>query len=296
MPELPRPCTRTELLRPDGARLSLYLHGTREPDLVLILAHGWQATAAIWDKTVEQLTRPGTLVVRYDQRGHGGSSTGTARPEIPLLADDLAAVISATAPGDTPVVLAGHSMGGAAVLALAASRPGLIGDKVKAALLVASSGGGLDLAAAAHPPRTRLVGLMRHAVASLCIRAPRTAHRLHNLWQPRLDTQPPIDVAAHWFKALMRHDVTQHLGVLERIPVHILVGEDDPTIPPLHSHRLAAHIPNARLRVVPSGCHRLPTRHSSKVVTAIEETCADALRHAGGPSRATPAPTPDARG
>ncbi|MVO89204.1 alpha/beta fold hydrolase [Streptomyces sp. p1417] len=283
VPEFPR--TRAELLRPDGARLVLHLHGPSNPDLVVVLAHGWQATAAIWDKTVEHFARPGTLVVRYDQRGHGHSSTGTSRPEMALLADDLAAVVAATAPGDVPVVLVGHSMGGAAVMTLAVGRPALIGDKVKAALLVSTSAGGLDLAAAAHPPRTRMIGLLRHAMAALCIRAPRTAHRLHNLWQPRLDTQPPIDVAAHWFKALMRHDVRRHLDVLRRIPVHIMVGEDDPTIPPEHSHRLLAAVPTARLHVVPRGCHRLPTRHASKVVTALEHTCADATRRTDDPPR-----------
>lgn len=278
MPEIP--CTLVGLPRPDGARLALHLHGPSDPDLVIVLAHGWQATSAIWDKTVEQLNRPSTLVVRYDQRGHGRSTTGTAQPSMSLLADDLQAIIAATAPGDVPVILVGHSMGGAAVLTLAASRPRLFGEKVIAALLVATSGGGLDLAAAGFPLRTRLVGLLRHAMASLCIHAPRVALRLHNLWEPRLSTQPPMDVAGRWFKALMRHDVTE-LGALQRIPVHILVGEEDPTLPPVHSHRLAEQIPTAELHVLPRGCHRLPTRHSSVVVAAIERTCSDALHGSG---------------
>ncbi|QDQ15900.1 alpha/beta hydrolase [Streptomyces spectabilis] len=287
VPEIPR--TPVGLLRPDGARLALYLHGPRDPDLVLVLAHGWQATSAIWDKTVEQLARPTTLVVRYDQRGHGSSTTGTARPTMSLLADDLQAVIAATAPGDVPVVLVGHSMGGAAVLTLAAARPRLFGDKVTGALLVATSGGGLDLAAAGHPLPTRLVGLMRHAMACVCVHAPGVALRLHNLWQPRLSTQPPMDVAGRWFRALMRHDVTE-LDALRRIPVHILVGEDDPTVPPVHSHRLAERLPTARLHVVPRGCHRLPTRHSSSVVSVTELTCEEALQHGVGglPSEAEP--------
>lgn len=278
MPETP--CTFVGLPRPDGARLALYLQGPRNPDLVIVLAHGWQATSAIWDKTVEQLNRPSTLVVRYDQRGHGRSTSGTARPAMSLLADDIQAVIAATAPGDVPVVLVGHSMGGAAVLTLAASRPRLFGEKVIAALLVATSSGGLDLAAAGFPLRTRLVGLLRHAMAGLCIHAPGVALRLHNLWQARLSTQPPMDVAGRWFKALMRHEVTE-LGALRRIPVHILVGEEDPTVPPVHSHRLAEQIPTAELHVLPRGCHRLPTRHSSVVVSVIERTCSDALQGSG---------------
>ncbi|MEI5102720.1 alpha/beta hydrolase [Streptomyces sp. PmtG] len=284
------PCTRVTLPRPDGARLALYLHGPSDPDLVLVLAHGWQATSDIWDKTVAEVARPTTLVVRYDQRGHGGSTTGTARPSMALLADDLEAVIAATAPGNAPVVLVGHSMGGAAVLALAAARPRVFGEEVTAALLVATSSGRLDLAAAGYPLRTRLVGLMRHAMASMCIHAPGLAYRLHNLWQPRLSTQPPMDVAGRWFKALMRHDVTE-LEALRRVPVHILVGEEDPTVPPAHSQRLAEQIPTARLHVVPRGCHRLPTRHSSSVVSVLELACSEALRAFGGPA---PVAEPDA--
>ncbi|MFI8932586.1 alpha/beta fold hydrolase [Streptomyces sp. NPDC053474] len=292
MPE-PR-CTRADLSLADGARLALYLHGPHDPELVLILAHGWQATSAIWDKTVDQLAHPATLVVRYDQRGHGQSTTGTARPSIALLAHDLKAIIAATAPDDVPVVLVGHSMGGMAALALAADHPHLIGSKITAAVLVATSSGGLDLAAAHHPPLTRALGLLRHAAASMCVRAPAAALRLHNLWQPRLSTQPPIDIAAHWFKALMRHDVNHRLDVLQHIPVDILVGECDPTIPPVHSQRLAAQIPTARLRIVPGGCHRLPTRHASHVVAAVERSCRHALHRAASPS--SPQASPARRG
>ncbi|MCI3928089.1 alpha/beta fold hydrolase [Streptomyces sp. AN091965] len=51
---------------------------------MLVLAHGWQATSASWDETVEQPAGPTALVVRYDQRGQGSSTTGTARPTLSL--------------------------------------------------------------------------------------------------------------------------------------------------------------------------------------------------------------------
>ncbi|ARX89432.1 hypothetical protein SMD44_08919 [Streptomyces alboflavus] len=91
----------------------------------------------------------------------------------------------------------------------------------------------------------------------------------------------------------MRHDVTE-LEALRRIPVHILVGEEDPTVPPVHSHRLAEQIPTAELHVLPRGCHRLPTRHSSVVVSAIERTCSDALHGSGSrlPLDRTDGPAP----
>jgi pimeloyl-ACP methyl ester carboxylesterase len=277
----PLPTPHAELQRPDGARLALYVDGPSDPDLVLVMAHGWQAAASVWNEHVRQLPRPRTRIVRYDQRGHGNSTGGRALPSIPLLADDLKAVIAATAPGRLPVLLAGHSMGGMAVLALAAQHPHLIGDKVTAALLAATTSGGLDLAAPQHPPLKRLIGLTRHAMAAACIHAPLPAHRIRELVRPRPYPQPPIDIAAHWFKALMRHDVAEQIDALSRIPVHILVGDNDQTIPPIHALRLAAQIPTSQLHVIAGGGHRLPTQHPEAFLAALERACADALPPAG---------------
>ncbi|MEW1760519.1 alpha/beta hydrolase [Streptomyces cyaneofuscatus] len=271
------PTLAAELQRPDGARLALYVDGPSDPDLVLVMAHGWQAAASVFNEHVRHLPRPRTRIVRYDQRGHGNSTNGRALPSIPLLADDLKAVIAATAPGPLPVLLVGHSMGGMTVLALAAQHPHLIGDKVTAALLAATTAGGLDLATAPHPPLKRLIGMTRHAMAAVCIHAPGPAHRMRELVRPRPYQQPPIDHAARWFKALMRHDVADQLDALARIPVHILVGENDQTIPPIHALRLAAQIDTARLHVIPGGGHRLPTQHPEAFLTALERACADAL-------------------
>ncbi|MFI6528178.1 alpha/beta fold hydrolase [Streptomyces uncialis] len=275
MAKLPTPTA--ELQRPDGARLALYVDGPSDPDLVLVLVHGWQAAASVFNEHVRHLPRPRTRIVRYDQRGHGNSTGGRALPSIPLLADDLKAVIAATAPGTLPVLLAGHSMGGMAVLALAAQHPHLVGDKVTAALLAATTSGGLDLATAPNPPLKRVIGMTRHAMAALCIHAPVPAHRIRELVRPRPYPQPPIDHAARWFKALMRHDVAEQLEALARIPVHILVGENDQTIPPIHALRLAAQIPTSHLHVVPGGSHRLPTQHPEAFLTVLERACADAL-------------------
>ncbi|WP_060880454.1 alpha/beta fold hydrolase [Streptomyces scabiei] len=277
----PLPTPRTELHRPDGARLALYVDGPSDPDLVLVMAHGWQAAASVWNEHVRHFPRPRTRIVRYDQRGHGNSTGGRALPSIPLLADDLKAVIAATAPGRLPVLLAGHSMGGMAVLALAAQHPHLIGDKVTAVLLAATTGGGLDLWGPQHPPLKRLVGLTRHVMAAACIHAPLPAHRIRELVRPRPYAQPPIDHAARWFKALMRHDVADQLDALGRIPVHILVGENDQTIPPIHALRLAAQISTSQLHVVAGGGHRLPTQHPEEFLAVLERACADALPPAG---------------
>ena len=62
----------------------------------------------------------------------------------------------ATAPGDQPVVLVGHSMGGMTVMALADQHPELFGDKVIGVVLLSTSATAVDpvgwLPAPLRPP------------------------------------------------------------------------------------------------------------------------------------------------
>jgi len=99
-------------------------------------------------------------LIRYDQRGHGGSAPGAAGSlTVPRLGDDLAAVLDRTVPPHLPVVVAGHAMGSVAIMSLAARRPELFGDRIVGAALLSPSCGRLVLdaplperwRAAAHP-------------------------------------------------------------------------------------------------------------------------------------------------
>ena len=80
-------------------------------------------------------------LVFWDHRG----TTAGRRPESPerasidQLGADLHAVMTATTPGDSPVVLVGHSMGGMTIMALADQRPELFGTKVIGAALISTA-------------------------------------------------------------------------------------------------------------------------------------------------------------
>ncbi|MDT7685562.1 MAG: hypothetical protein QOG57_5872, partial [Pseudonocardiales bacterium] len=91
--------------------------------VTVILAHGWTLDSRSWGPVARALTEgpPGRLpprVIRYDHRGHGRSEL-PARADMTIdgLADDLAELLAEFAPTG-PVVLAGHSMGGMAIMAL----------------------------------------------------------------------------------------------------------------------------------------------------------------------------------
>jgi pimeloyl-ACP methyl ester carboxylesterase len=93
----------------------------RDGDPTAVLVHGNGGHAHWWAPLVPALV-PGWRLVAPDLRGHG-ESDWPETPEYGLgdLADDLAAVRAALAPG--PVALVGHSMGGRIALAYAARAP-----------------------------------------------------------------------------------------------------------------------------------------------------------------------------
>ena len=104
----------------DGVPLHVEIDG--QGPVTVVLAHGWTLDATTWAPVARSLD---ARVVRYDHRGHGRSAAvDPASMTIDQLADDLAAVIAAVAP-EGPLVLAGHSMGGMAIMALAERHPGV---------------------------------------------------------------------------------------------------------------------------------------------------------------------------
>ncbi len=107
---------------PDGAELAVWdLPGDSPEAPVVVLPHCWGCSHEIWLPVARRLREQGYRVVLYDQRGHGLSTRGTAPLALDTLAHDLTEVLEATDVRD--VVLAGHSMGGFTVMALATYRP-----------------------------------------------------------------------------------------------------------------------------------------------------------------------------
>ncbi|HEV3356879.1 MAG TPA: alpha/beta hydrolase [Pseudonocardiaceae bacterium] len=117
-------------------------------ELTVILLHGWTLDHTEWQPVVHTLTADGAVnrglrVIRYDHRGHGGSAPaepGTAT--IAQLADDLAELI-ADRVAEGPIVLVGHSMGGATIMAFAERHPELL-PRIAGAVFMATTSGGLD--------------------------------------------------------------------------------------------------------------------------------------------------------
>lgn len=119
----------------DGTRLYTEELGSG-PTLVLI--PGWFSNTDHWHYQKKELSSR-YRVVSYDQRGHRWSGFQPRQPiTLQMLGRDLKAVLDAVAP-DGPVVLAGHSMGGMAIISFADLFAGELGSRVKGIALVDTS-------------------------------------------------------------------------------------------------------------------------------------------------------------
>lgn len=98
-----------------------WMRGEDPQGPVVILAHGWGANGAVVLPLARAAAPAAAWVVTYDVRGHGRSDRASMVSIRQFRDDALRAVeaASAEAPG-RPVVLAGHSLGGAAAILAAA--------------------------------------------------------------------------------------------------------------------------------------------------------------------------------
>lgn len=130
-------------LRRDGLP-TLHVAVDGPPDApAVVLLHGITSSHRAWDWLVPELVAT-HLVVRPDARGHGQSERAPGTYDLFAYTDDAVAVIEEIGP---PVVLVGHSLGGATAAAVAQRRPDLVRALLleDPALLVARPADGSDI-------------------------------------------------------------------------------------------------------------------------------------------------------
>ena len=134
------------VLADDGVPLHVEIdqpEGWGPEGITVVLSHGFTLDLRCWYYQRLALIEAGHRVITWDLRGHGSSGEGpTESYTVEQLGVDLRRVIEEVAPtGD--LVLAGHSMGGMTVMALAEADPGLFSDRVLGVALISTSAGGL---------------------------------------------------------------------------------------------------------------------------------------------------------
>jgi pimeloyl-ACP methyl ester carboxylesterase len=211
-----------------------------------------------------RLVDQGKRVVLYDQRGHGSSTVGEDGYELEAIGADLAAVLDHVDVEDA--VVAGHSMGGMAAQAFAATHPDRLRQRVRALALVSTAcsqlGGSPRADRFAHRAlgATHLDRLLRSArFGPLMMRRTvgKTAAISHLRAMGELFTATAPETRAGFFKTMSEMDLSEHLPEVD-VPTVIVCGTHDNLTPLRHSRQLAELLPNSRIEVLADKGHMLP--------------------------------------
>ncbi len=285
-PAPPRPGRVRTVTTEDGIDLHVEEFGAERPTATVVLAHGYVQSSKLWAGQVHDLlaARPDLRIVTYDHRGHGASGPTTRdRATLEQLGRDLARVLEEVVP-DGPVVLAGHSMGGMTLMALAEQRPELFGDRVVGVAFVATSSGGLATITYGLPaPVARVVRKLLPVLNERAVRAEQAGKRrvVGGLDMKLIfsSTADPADIraatevhrassaetVAAFLPTFSDHDRVTALEALTGIPVLITVGEADRLCPVEHSRALADALPTAELTVYPGVGHMVQMERRPEV-------------------------------
>ena len=321
----------------DGVALHVEEVGPVTAPITVIFAHGWTLRSGSWHFQRIGLAGPGfgaspgdpvqsgdiagpsARLVFYDQRSHGKS---TRAPEgdstMDFLAADLMNVISTAAPVG-PVVLIGHSMGGMAILTLAAHHPELFADRI--------AGLGLIGTGASYLRKSELTRLLMtggnqvvRAVTSVAAHYPAIFERgransrdavwllTRSLGFARKDvpgamvdyldemiTGTPVDVIAEFTPALFAHDQSGAVPALAGIPTVIICGDKDRMTPLDRSQAIADVLPEAEFVIAPGSGHMAMMEDPTLTNDALRRMLFRALEYTGIESPAPATGTGDRR-
>ena len=290
----PPPGSRT-VTTDDGVPLHVEFDGAEDAPLTVVFAHGFTARLAEWELQ-RAAVRDRARLVLWDQRGHGRSGwTKLTSATIDRTGRDLGQVLDAVVPTG-PVVLAGHSMGGMSILALARQRPELFGSRVVGVFLLATSAGGL----VENGPVGAAVKLIRRLhllplylrflqlLAPLLERFRWRGSAVARWFTRRLlfgadDADPasvrlvqglleetPYPVVMAFYATFLDHDETAALEVLRRVPVTVVAATHDRLTPAAHGRSIADTIgAGAELVVVRGAGHSVNLTRTQIVDDAL---------------------------
>jgi pimeloyl-ACP methyl ester carboxylesterase len=227
--------------------------------LPLVLLHGAGGSADLWQPQLDELAAV-ARVVAPDLPGHGPLG-GPGAPSITAYADWLEDFVTTLETG--PVVLVGHSMGGAVAQIFALARA----ERLAGLVLIATAARLRVLARIVDLLRRRRregLGLIQEL--SFAAGAPRASvERVEQV----LRAGAPL-VTLGDYVACDRFDVRNRLAGI-RTPTLVVTGAEDRLTPPAHGRLLAEAIPGARLVEIPAAGHFPQLERPAAVNDAIRD-------------------------
>jgi 3-oxoadipate enol-lactonase len=217
------------------------------------LSHSLSCDLTMWDQLAVSLA-PTFSVLRYDTRGHGGTSAPEGDYSFEQLTADLTGLLDALNIERTHFL--GLSMGGMIGQHFALATPQRL-DK----LVIANSTSRIP--PEAGPLWDERIAIVRAQGCAGVVEGTLGRWLTPGFRVARPDATAPIarliaDTPPAGYigcAAAIRHlDITVRIGAI-KAPSLVIVGADDPGTPPAMSAAIAAAIPGARLEVIPSASH-----------------------------------------
>lgn len=263
-PPPPTALHRAEWLDAGGAPVRAVRAGSGPPTLLLL--HGFGESLTTWRAVFDPLADR-QRVVAIDLPGFGGSAKPDAPYTLPALTARLAAFVDRWIDG--PVVVVGHSMGGALAAALALERP----DRVERLVLIAPAGWRIGLGGimdSMTPGRARALGWYLAARSFITpIHDPAWLAEPDSMARYDLTDDPAYPRAAA--RVLEEFDFTglRHRFRDIRQPTLLIWGGLDPVIPFSIADSVAQELSCGRLAPLPDALHRPQAEVPDAVVAQI---------------------------
>jgi 3-oxoadipate enol-lactonase len=256
----------------DGATIAFTRHpAPRAGAPRLVLIHSLALDRSVWDGVVEQL-RGDAEILTFDCRGHGHSDRRLDSRASPFSAEsfaqDLAQLLDHV--GWSRAVVAGCSMGGCVALAFG----GLYPERVAVLGLIDTTAWyGADAPAKFRERATAarekgLGGLIDFQVTRWFSDAFRAAHPEAVARATTVFLANDFDCYAATCALLGDADLRAHLPGL-RMPVAIVVGEEDYATPVAMAQALHAEIPQSTLTVLAHARHLTPIEHPERIASEL---------------------------
>jgi len=251
----------------NGIRIYHEVYGQGEP-ILLIMGLGGSALA--WQSQIPTLSQH-LRVIAYDNRDAGRSDKVEAEYSMADMADDAAALLGHLEIG--PAHVYGVSMGGMIAQELALRHPESVRTLVLgctspclAATPPSEKAARDNMESALLPPREAFERCTWTGYSDAYL----AAHK-DDLWlraQVEAGLAPPLDALRHHYTAVGGFDVRQQVAQI-RAPTLVMMGDDDPLVPPENSRFLAEHIPGAELTVFPGGRHAFNVEFEEESNSAV---------------------------
>ncbi len=222
----PQPPHRAELLQAGDTRVRTLRAGAG--DMTLVLLHGYGEHLLTWRGVFDPLAAS-HRVIAFDLPGFGGSEKPDRPYTLGMMAGEVAGFLDRWARG--PVVLVGHSMGGAVAARVALDRP----DLVDALVLIAPAGLRIGLGPITHdatPARATAIGVWEAARAFVTpLHDPEWMAEPAGMAEYNPTTDPAFRRSTG--RALLEFDfqgIGEDFGQI-RQPTLLIWGTGDPVIP-----------------------------------------------------------------